>query len=153
MKDFFIGLLVGVFLTAATGWYFMVARHNPRVQHTWDVIDAKLTAWHLRGEDIAEEMSRTGKVLRRQAREFSAAAVDASSDAVITGKIKAKLAIDPALSAVSISVNTTDGRVTLAGNVSSHELIGKAMLVALETDGVREVNSTLQVKSQTRKSL
>jgi hyperosmotically inducible protein len=146
MKDFFIGLLVGTFLTAATGWYFMVARHNPHVQHTWDVIDAKLTAWHLRGEDIAEEMSRTGKVLRRQAREFGAAAVDASSDTAITAKIKTKLAVDPTLSAVSISVNTTDGRVTLAGNVSSHDQIGRAMLVALETDGVREVNSTLQVK-------
>jgi osmotically-inducible protein OsmY len=148
MKNFFVGLIVGIFLTAATGWYFMVARHIPRVQHAWDVIDAKLTAWHLRGEDIAEEMSRTGKVLRRQARDFGAAVADASSDAAVTAKIKAKLAIDPDLSAVSIYVNTTDGRVTLAGNVSSHDQIGKAMLVALETDGVREVNSTLQVKKQ-----
>jgi osmotically-inducible protein OsmY len=146
MRDFFIGLVVGVFLSGATVWYFAVARHNPRVQHTWDVIDAKLTAWHLRGEDISEEMSRTGKVLRRQARDFGAAVADASTDAAITAKVKAKLAVDPGLSAVSISVNTTDGRVTLAGNVSSHDQIGKAMLIALETDGVREVNSTLQVK-------
>jgi osmotically-inducible protein OsmY len=149
MRDFFIGFIVGVFLTATTGWYFVVARKDPRVKHTWDAIDAELTVWHLRAEDIAEEMARTGKVLRRQARDFGAAVADASSDAAITAKIKAKLAMDRNLSAVSISVNTTDGRVTLAGTVSSHNQVGKAMLIALETDGVREVNSTLQVKSRT----
>lgn len=148
MKNFLIGLIVGAFLMGATGWYFIVARKDPRVQHTWDAIDAKLSAWHLRSEDIAEEMSHTGKVLRRQARDFGSAVADASSDAAITGKIKAKLAVDHDLSAVSISVNTTDGRVTLAGNVASPDQIGKAMLIALETDGVREVNSTLQVKKK-----
>ena len=146
MKDFFIGLVVGVFLTASTGWYFMVARKDPRVVHAWDVLDAKLTAWHLRGDDIKDELSRTGKVLRRQAGDFGAAMVSASADTAITAKIKAKYAVEHDLSAFSISVNTTDGRVTLAGNVTSHQQIGKAMLIALETGGVREVNSTLQVK-------
>ena len=146
MKDFFIGLIVGAFLTASTGWYFVVARKDPRVVHAWDVLDAKLTAWHLRGDDIKDELSRTGKVLRRQAGDFSAAMASASSDAAITAKIKTKYAIDRDLSAFGISVNTTDGRVTLAGHVTSHQQIGKAMLIALETDGVREVNSTLQVK-------
>ena len=146
MKDFFIGLLVGAFLTAGTGWYFVVARNDPRVTHAWDVVDAKLTAWNLRGDDIKDELSRTGQVLRRSAREVGSAVANASSDAAITAKIKAKYAVDRDLSAFGISVNTTDGRVTLAGNVTSPQQIGKAMLTALETDGVREVNSTLQVK-------
>jgi osmotically-inducible protein OsmY len=146
MRDFFIGLVVGVFLTAATGWYFVVARNYPGVRHTWDVIDARLAAWHLRADDVAEELARTGQVLRRQARGVGAAVADASSDAAITGKIKAKFAIDSNLSALGISVNTTDGHVTLAGAVASHQLIGKAVLIALETDGVREVSSTLQIK-------
>ena len=152
MKDFFIGLIVGVFLTAGTCWYFVVARKDPRVVHAWDALDAKLTVWHLRGDDIKDELSRTGRVLRRQATDFGAAMASASSDAAITGKIKAKYAIDRDLSAFSISVNTTDGRVTLAGTVTSHQQIGRAMLVALETDGVREVNSTLQVKPRARSS-
>ena len=146
MKDFFIGLVVGAFLTASTGWYFVVARNDPRVVHAWDVLDAKLTDWHLRGDDIKDELSRTGKVLRRQAGDWGAAMAGASSDAAITAKIKTKYALDHDLSVFGVSVNTTDGRVTLAGNVTSHQQIGKAMLIALETDGVREVNSTLQVK-------
>ena len=152
MKDFFIGLLVGAFLTAGTGWYFVVGRSDPRVAHAWDVVDPKLAAWHLRGDDISDELGHTGKVLRRQATEFGAAMASASSDAAITTKIKAKYAIERDLSVFGISVNTTDGRVTLAGNVTSHQQIGKAMLIALETDGVREVNSTLQMKLPTRPS-
>ena len=83
---------------------------------------------------------------------MGAATASASADAAITAKIKAKYVFEPNLSALSISVNTTDGRVTLAGNVASHEQIGRAIFIALETRGVQEVNSTLQVKSRTRSS-
>jgi osmotically-inducible protein OsmY len=47
---------------------------------------------------------------------------------------------------LAISVDTTGGRVTLAGSAPSHEAIGRATLLALEIEGVREVVSTLQVK-------
>ena len=36
--------------------------------------------------------------------------------------------------------------MTLSGSVSSPEDIGKAVLLAMETDGVREVISSIQVK-------
>ena len=146
MRDFFIGLIVGAFLTAGTGWYFAYARKQPGVKHAWDALEEHMAAWHLSPDDVKEELTKTGRVLRRQAREFGSAMADVSSDAAITAKLKAKFAVDPDLSATGISINTTDGRVTLAGSVASHKLISKAMVIALETDGVREVNSTLQVK-------
>ena len=146
MRDFFIGLAVGVFLTGATAWYFTVARKHPRVQRAWDTVEARLTAWHLRGEDIQQELARTGRVVRRQVREFSTALAESGADAAITAKIKGKMAVHEDLSALSISVNTTDGHVTMAGRVRSHDQIGKAILVALETDGVKDVTSNLQVK-------
>ena len=58
---------------------------------------------------------------------------------------------DKDLSALSISVNTTSGIVTLSGTVSSPEHISKAMLLAMETEGVREVVSTLQVRPPVKK--
>jgi osmotically-inducible protein OsmY len=67
-------------------------------------------------------------------------------DARTTGTIKGKLLANRDLSAMSISVNTTSGVVTLSGAVSSPEDIGKAILLAMETDGVREVISSLQVR-------
>jgi len=48
---------------------------------------------------------------------------------------------------LSISVSTTDGRVALSGTVSSPEKIAKAMQLAMGVNGVKQVISTLQIKS------
>ena len=101
---------------------------------------------HLRPEDIKDELARTGQVVRRAANEAGHAIADATADARITAAIKAKLLASRDLSALKISVNTTAGVVTLSGAVASSEHISKAILLAMETDGVREVVSTLQVK-------
>ena len=157
MKEFFIGLIVGAVLMAATGWYFTRARQMPAVRHAQDAtasalqlaieaFETKLVAWHLTGPEIEAELTKTGKVVRRQMRDFGTGMADAASDARISAAIKSKLAIDKELSARSITVSTTDGRVTLSGNVANSKLIGKAIALALETDGVREVASTMKVK-------
>ena len=156
MRDFFIGLLTGVFLCALAGGYYAIHK-KPSVRHAQDItataferaadtVEAKLAAWHLTGDDIQRELTDTGKVVRRQMSDFGAAVADAAGDAKTTGKIKARFTLDKELSALGISVNTTDGRVTLSGNVASSKQISRAMVLALETDGVREVSSTLKVK-------
>lgn len=164
MKNIIIALLLGIVIGAG-GYWFM---QQPVTQKTGELaeqkaseardamkdaaadvkrtLSTKLEAWELRTEDIREEFGQTGKVVRRKARDVGDAAADTAADTRITAEIKSKLAADPDLSAMTISVNTTIGRVTLSGMVSSPELIGKAILVAMETSGVREVISTLQVK-------
>lgn len=104
----------------------------------------------LRTNDIKEELARTGQVIRRKARDAGQAIADATADARITTAIKAKLIANRELNGMGISVNTTAGIVTLSGFVGSTEQIGKAMLLAMETDGVREVISTLQVKPKSK---
>jgi hyperosmotically inducible periplasmic protein len=102
-----------------------------------------------RAEEIREELEQSGGVIRRKAREMGAYVSDATADVRITTTIKSKLAVDDELSALAISVNTTDGVVTLSGRVTAHEHIGRAIDLATNIDGVREVISTLQVsKSQ-----
>ncbi|MCI0745628.1 MAG: BON domain-containing protein, partial [Verrucomicrobia subdivision 3 bacterium] len=63
-----------------------------------------------------------------------------------TAVIKGKLLKEPGLSSLSINVDTTDGLVTLSGTVPSHEEVAKAVRLAMETEGVTKVVSTLQVK-------
>ena len=104
----------------------------------------------LRPEDIKEDLARSGQVVRRQARDAGKAIADATADARTTAAIKTKFLGDRNLSALSISVNTTAGIVTLSGTAPSAEAISRAMLLAMETDGVREVISTLQVKPPTK---
>ena len=111
-----------------------------------DAISEKVGDLSWRSEDIKEELARTGKVVRKKAQEVGAKVADATANARTTAAIKTKLALDPDLSALTISVSTTDGVVTLSGTVSDFEHIGKAMRLAMETEGVREVMSTLQVK-------
>ena len=168
MKKLFSGLIVGLILGVGGYWFFSRPNHAAAVQQaqqrleeaaagTLDkagqtavqlqkTIEAKLDALELQAGTIMEELARTGKVIRRKARDLGAAVADAATDARTTAAIKAKLAADPDLSVWSISVNTTGGVVTLSGTVSSAELIGRAMLLALQTEGVNQVISTLQVK-------
>ena len=96
--------------------------------------------------ELGDELKRTGRIVRRKAGQAAHEVADATEGASTTAAIKAKLALDPNLSALDISVNTTYGRVTLAGRVDSPDDIARAIRIALERDDVREVVSTIQVR-------
>jgi osmotically-inducible protein OsmY len=153
----FLALLIGIAVGAGAVWFYSSTQGKSAVHKTSDqienstksardVLQEKLKMLDLRSDDIKEDLARTGQVVRRKAREVGQAIADKTADARITATIKGKLVANRDLSAMSISVNTTSGVVTLSGSVSSPEDIGKAVLLAMETDGVREVISSLQVK-------
>ena len=112
------------------------------------MVKAKLETLDLDAGAIQNEMTRTGTVVRRRAREFGRFVADAAADTRITAQIEAELIRDSELSAWDVSVGTVDGRVTLSGEVTSTEQIGRAILLAYETPGVQEVTSTLTVSEQ-----
>jgi osmotically-inducible protein OsmY len=67
-------------------------------------------------------------------------------DVQITTQVKSKLASDVnASSLTDISVNTTNGVVTLAGQVGNAETKQRAQTVAASVPGVARVNNELQV--------
>ena len=153
----FLALIIGAILGAVGLWYLSTTGGQSRAKAAGqqiqnaatsarDAVEERLRVLDLRTNDIKDELARTGQVVRRKAREAGQAIADATADARITAAIKAKLIANRELSGLGISVNTTGGIVTLSGYVGSTEQIGKAMLQAMETDGVREVISTLQVK-------
>jgi osmotically-inducible protein OsmY len=155
MKGLFV-LVVGIGLGVLGYWYYTEGRNKESVQRAeqnatqearriTEAVKEKLG--DIRAEDIKEELAKTGKVVRQKAEKAGAAVADAATNARITAAIKAKYALDPDLSALKTSVDTTDGVVTLAGTVSSAEAVAKAMTLALETEGVREVVSNLQIKN------
>ncbi|EEF58763.1 BON domain-containing protein [Pedosphaera parvula] len=157
MKNFLLGSFFALILVGVAIWYYADVRKNPdaeraksQIQSTAsDVknsVQSKLDSWNLHPETIKEELARTGKVVRQKTGEVSEQIADASADARITAAIKAKLVADRDLSALGISVNTTAGVVTLSGTVSSTENIQKAILLTMDTQGVKKVESTLQVK-------
>lgn len=166
MRGFFNGLVLGIILGATACWFLQKkAGEHPEAQQRYeqsaaqlrtnaaaaaqnmsDALRAKLDTLDLRGDQIKDELARTGKIARRKAQDIGDQVANAASDARAVTEIKAKYAADSTLSAWSISVSCTQGHVTLSGTVSSPDDIGRAVALALEADGVRDVTSSLVVK-------
>jgi osmotically-inducible protein OsmY len=173
MRAFFNGLILGIILGALGYWFVeKKAREHPEVQQkyeqavsetfsnasvtahsTSDALKAKLDTLDLRTDEIKNELARTGQIVRRKAQDIGEQAADAASDTRTTAEIKAKYAMDSTLSVWKISVSCNQGHVALSGTVSSVDDVGKAVALALEAGGVRDVTSALTVKPAQYKSL
>lgn len=127
---FILGVLVGAF-----GLRACERRQAARA-------DAGLARWQLSPDQVRADLARTGEVVRSRAREVG----EAVSDVRIAAVIKAKYVLDRDLSAADIRVHSSGGLVVLDGTVSSPELVGRAVMLALQTDGVRHVTARLAVR-------
>jgi osmotically-inducible protein OsmY len=152
---FILGFILGAFV-GAYGLRFFEDRtavppvtSNPSISDTardsaagvGDAISEKLVQWHLTGDDIRSDLAQTGQVVRAKAEVVGAT----MSDARIVAVIKAKYVLDHNLSARDIVVEARDGRVSLQGSVPSANLVGRAIALALDTDGVLNVTSRIVV--------
>jgi hyperosmotically inducible periplasmic protein len=70
----------------------------------------------------------------------------AIDDSVITTKIKSSILSDSAIKGSDISVETKNGEVTLTGTVKNQAQLDRAQKLALNTDGVKNVQNKLAVK-------
>jgi osmotically-inducible protein OsmY len=163
---FFNGMVVGIILGVAGYWFIQEkARQHPASQQRFeeaagragaaasetahslsDAFKAKLETLDLGPDQIKDEMTRTGKIVRRKSHDVAGKAEDAAADDRAVVAIKAKYAADPDLSVWSISVACHEGHVALSGTVPYAEGVGKAIALALQADGVQDVTSTLEIK-------
>ena len=74
-------------------------------------------------------------------------AVDKASDAVTTSKVKARLMAEPGIDSLQIDVDTSDGRVTLSGEVDTPQNRARAKELARSIAGVTGVVDRLTLKS------
>jgi hyperosmotically inducible periplasmic protein len=166
MRAFFNGLVLGIIFGVIAYWYFQKqAAVHPEAEQRYeqaaaqtmsnatvtahsmsDALAAKLETLDLNTDQIKDELSKTGEVVRRKAQDIGAAAVSTASDARAVAEIKSKYAMDSSLSAWKISVSSNQGHVKLSGTVKSTDDIGKAIALALDADGVRDVTSTIEVQ-------
>lgn len=106
--------------------------------------------------DRPATVGTTGRVNAEKAKEVGAeigakTAVAANkageviADGALTAKIKSKMALDDLVKARSIDVTTTDNIVTLRGTVRSAAEHDRAVQLAKETAGVKQVVDRLDV--------
>jgi osmotically-inducible protein OsmY len=168
MRAFFNGLILGIIFGALAFWYIQKkAGEHPEAQQRYEqaaeegasnvthaaesmseALRARLDTLDLNSGQIKDDLSQSGQVVRRKAQDIGQAAVSAASDARAVADIKAKYAMDSSLSVWKISVSCNQGHVKLSGTVSSPDDIAKAIALALEAPGVRDVTSTIQVQSK-----
>ena len=97
---------------------------------TGDIKDEAGDAARDAATTVGDAAQRTGAVL---------------TDAAITSAVKGKFLADTAVSGLKIDVDTTDGVVTLTGNVATSAEVDRAVSLARNTDGVKRVANDLRV--------
>ena len=75
----------------------------------------------------------------------SRSAGSATDDATITARVKTVLLNDTQINATKINVSTSNGVVTLSGQVRSKPEEDRAVQLARGVSGVRDVKSALQI--------
>ena len=70
----------------------------------------------------------------------------ALNDGSITAKIKAKMALDDSVKALDLDVDTAGTTVTVSGVVATEAQRQRALQLARETDGVKQVIDQLKVR-------
>lgn len=110
-----------------------------------DSIARHLDEWHLSGDDIKRDLQKGGEIIRVKAQSAGSSIALAASNAKLETVIQTKYSLDKDLSPRSIKVSADQGKVLLTGTVASEDLIGRAVALALDTEGVAEVKSQLAV--------
>lgn len=70
----------------------------------------------------------------------------AIDDGVVTAKVKAKLIEDPVTKAHQINVETFKGTVQLSGFVESNEARTRALQLAKDVEGVKQVKDAMEIR-------
>lgn len=75
----------------------------------------------------------------------------ATDDEVVKTMVKGKLQADSDTAKAMIDVESKSGEVTLKGSADSAGQVGRAIALALDTQGVTKVSSDVKVKAHSNK--
>jgi hyperosmotically inducible protein len=92
-----------------------------------------------KAREVGAQVAEKTAVAANQARR-------ALNEGAITAKIKAKMALDDSVKALDIDVDTVGTTVTVSGVVTSEAQRQRALALARETEGVKQVIDQLQVR-------
>jgi hyperosmotically inducible periplasmic protein len=97
------------------------------------------------GKAGAERAREVGAKIGEKTAVAAEQAKEALGDGALTGKIKAKMALDDTVKALDLNVDTTNGEVTVSGKVRTNAERDRALALARETNGVRRVIDKITV--------
>ena len=95
----------------------------------------------------AADAKQTGRDIKQTTKDTARETGDYMSDSAITTKVKAALLTEKNLKSLGIGVETSNGVVTLSGNVPSSAEIKQAEDVTKHVKGVKDVHNDLHLKT------
>jgi osmotically-inducible protein OsmY len=98
---------------------------------------------------IVAAMMSTGLIAGCASTSTTQSTGQAIDDGVVTAKVKTKLIEDPLTKAHQISVETFKGSVQLSGFVDSTQARNRALQLAKQVEGVKEVKDAMEVRGST----
>ncbi|HEY5616429.1 MAG TPA: BON domain-containing protein [Vicinamibacterales bacterium] len=97
------------------------------------------------GESLGDKARQEGREAVEATERAARRGETVVADAAITTAVKAKFLADTTVSGLKINVDTSDGIVTLTGNVGSRAEADRAVMMARNTEGVSRVVNNLRV--------
>ncbi len=109
-------------------------------------ISARITEWRLSPSELKSDLD-SGVAIVRTKESTAGAPTGSTDDTVLKTMVTGKLQADSDLSKASIQAEAKSGEVTLSGSAEKPEAVGRAIALALETQGVTKVTSEIKVSS------
>jgi len=107
--------------------------------------DPAIVEHHLGVDALKKELAEKGEISRERA-PGGARGTESSGDALIAAKVMARFRKDPEVPAMSLEVESHEGRVTLTGRVATLDQLQHALLAALRVPEARCVISKILVE-------
>lgn len=109
-----------------------------------DQVSAKLTEWRLSAEEIRADIEADRPIVRTK--DSAGAPTGNMDESTLKASVEGRIKADPQLASLELDVNAKDaGEIELEGEAQSAEQIGRAIALALDTEGVHKVTSKIDV--------
>jgi hypothetical protein len=107
---------------------------------------ARELEWKLTNDDIKDDVAAGRKIERSKAGAPTGATVDKSD---LKTAVEARIRADSSIANMPIDVDADrDGQINLSGKTNTIDQVGRAIAVALDTDGVTKVSSKIALDKQ-----
>jgi hypothetical protein len=107
---------------------------------------AREIEWKLTNDDIKDDVAAGRKIERSKAGAPTGATVDKSD---LKTAVEARIRADSSIANMPIDVDADrDGQINLSGKTNTVDQVGRAIAVALDTDGVAKVSAKISIDKQ-----
>jgi hypothetical protein len=110
---------------------------------------ARMAEWKLNASDIQADLDNNREIVRT--RDSAGAPTGSTDKSMLESLVKGRLAADSDIAALKLDVDAKkDGEIKLSGKAHSADQVGKAIALALDTEGVLKVTSSVKLDKEAK---